>query len=216
MAHVLKGYLYGLSTDDEATAVVKASHAAASGLPATERERGHVAALGHLAEGRWHEAGRVLEDVSIDEPRDALALLAGHQIDFFTGNSRMLRDRISSAMPSWAPGMHGYHSTLAMQAFGFEETGDYTRAEALGRHAIAIEPRDGWAQHAVAHVMEMQCRQRDGISWMRDKPKPGRRTASSRSTIGGIWRCSTMNSARSTRPWRCSTRRSTACIRRSR
>ena len=168
MAHVLKGYLYGLSTDHEATAVVKASHAAASGLPATERERGHVAALGHLAEGRWHEAGRVLEDVTIDEPRDALALLAGHQIDFFTGNSRMLRDRISRAMPSWAPGMQGYHATLAMQAFGFEEMGDYARAEALGRHAIGIEPRDGWAQHAVAHVMEMQCRQRDGISWMRD------------------------------------------------
>ena len=168
MAHVLKGYLYGLSTDHEATAVVKASHAAASGLPATDRERGHVAALGHLAEGRWHEAGRVLEDVTIDEPRDALALLAGHQIDFFTGNSRMLRDRISRAMPSWAPGMRGYHATLAMQAFGFEEMGDYARAEALGRHAIGIEPRDGWAQHAVAHVMEMECRQRDGISWMRD------------------------------------------------
>ena len=110
----------------------------------------------------------MLEDVTIDEPRDALALLAGHQIDFFTGNSRMLRDRIARAMPAWSPGMPGYHATLAMQAFGFEEMGDYARAEALGRHAIELEPRDGWAQHAVAHVMEMQCRQRDGIAWMRD------------------------------------------------
>lgn len=168
MAHVLKGYLFGLSTDHEATPVVKACHAAAAALPATARERGHVAALGHLADGRWHEAGRVLEDVTIDEPRDALGLLAGHQIDFFTGNSRMLRDRIARAMPAWSEGMAGHHATLAMQAFGLEETGDYARAEALGRRAIELEPRDGWAQHAVAHVMEMQCRQRDGIAWMRD------------------------------------------------
>ncbi len=67
----------------------------------------------------------MLEDVTIDEPRDALALLAGHQIDFFTGNSRMLRDRIARAMPAWSEGMAGYHATLAMQAFGFEEMGDY-------------------------------------------------------------------------------------------
>lgn len=168
MAHVLKGYLYGLSTDHEATPIVKECHAAAAKLPATVRERGHVAALGHLAEGRWHEAGRVLEDVTIDAPRDALALLAGHQIDFFTGNSRMLRDRIARALPAWSEGMAGHHATLAMHAFGLEETGDYARAEAEGRRAIELEPRDGWAQHAVAHVMEMQCRQRDGIAWMRD------------------------------------------------
>jgi tetratricopeptide (TPR) repeat protein len=164
---VLKGYLYGLSTDHEATAVALASYEAARNLAATARERGHVAALGHLAQGRWHEAGRVLEDVTIAEPRDALGLLAGHQIDFFTGNSRMLRDRIARAMPAWSKGMAGYHATLAMQAFGFEEMGDYISAEKLGRRAIDLEPRDGWAQHAVAHVMEMQCRQRDGIAWMR-------------------------------------------------
>ena len=69
----------------------------------------------------------------IDEPRDALALQAGHQIDFFTGNSRMLRDRIARAMPAWYDGMPGYHAMLGMQAFGLEEMGDYARAEALGR-----------------------------------------------------------------------------------
>jgi hypothetical protein len=48
--------------------------------------------------------------------------------------------------------------------------GDYAQAEQLGRTAIDIEPRDGWAQHAVAHVMEMQSRQKDGIAWMRANP----------------------------------------------
>ncbi|RNJ44663.1 peptidylprolyl isomerase [Mesorhizobium erdmanii] len=171
MAHVFKGYLFGLATERDATAVARACHEAALPLAATTREEAHVLALGHLANGRWHDAARILEDVAIETPLDALALQVGHQIDFFTGNARMLRDRIARALPSWQSGMPGYHAILGMQAFGLEEMGDYTRAERLGRTAVEIEPRDGWAQHAVAHVMEMQSRQRDGIVWMRANPE---------------------------------------------
>ncbi|MER8407048.1 tetratricopeptide repeat protein [Mesorhizobium sp. M1307] len=171
MAHVFKGYLFGLATEREATAVAKACHEAALPLAATTREQAHVAALDHLADGRWHEAARVLEDIAIEFPLDALAVQTGHQIDFFTGNARMLRDRIGRALPSWQRDMPGYHAILGMQAFGLEEMGDYARAEKLGRTAVDIEPRDGWAQHAVAHVMEMQSRQKDGILWMRANPE---------------------------------------------
>jgi hypothetical protein len=55
-----------------------------------------------------------------------------------------------------------------MHAFGLEETADYAAAERSGRMAVEHERRDAWAQHAVAHVMEMQGRQRDGIAWMTD------------------------------------------------
>ncbi|TGQ65428.1 MAG: tetratricopeptide repeat protein [Mesorhizobium sp.] len=171
MAHVFKGFLFGLATEREATAVAKACHLAALPLAATAREKAHVVALGHLADGRWHDAAKVLEDLSIEFPLDALALLTGHQIDFFTGNARMLRDRIARALPAWQGGMPGYHAVLGMQAFGLEEMGDYARAEKLGRTAVELEPRDGWAQHAVAHVMEMQSRQKDGIAWMRANPE---------------------------------------------
>ena len=167
MAHVLKGYLYGLSTERAAQPVTHACFEAAASATMTPREARHVAALGELAAGRWHAAGAILEDLAIDEPRDALALQAGHQVDFFTGNARMLRDRIARALPAWDEAMPGYHAILGMHAFGLEETADYARAEAQGRRAVELEPRDGWAQHAVAHVLEMQCRQRDGIAWMR-------------------------------------------------
>jgi hypothetical protein len=83
----------------------------------------------------------------------------------------MLRDRIARALPAWNEGMPGYHAVLGMHAFGLEETGDYTRAERQGRKGVELEPRDGWAQHAVAHVMEMQGRQKDGIAWMRANPE---------------------------------------------
>lgn len=167
MAHVFKGFMFGLATEREATAVAADCAVAAERLDATPRERTHAAALAQLAAGRWHRAAALLEDLAIEVPRDALALLSGHQIDFFTGNARMLRDRIARAMPAWSEDMPGYHAILAMRAFGLEENGDYRQAEALGRRAIELQPRDGWAQHAVAHVMEMQSRQRDGILWMR-------------------------------------------------
>jgi hypothetical protein len=167
MAHVLKAWLHLLGTEPGSLSVARKENIAAARTATTDRERGHVAAIGHLVEGRWHAAGRVLEDVTITHPRDALGLLAGHQIDFFTGHSRMLRDRIARAVPAWDKSVPGYHSILGIHAFGLEETGDYARAEAAGRQGIELQPRDGWSQHAVAHVMEMQSRQAEGIAWMR-------------------------------------------------
>jgi tetratricopeptide (TPR) repeat protein len=166
MAHVLKAYLHLLGTEPLALPVARACLAAAD-QAATERERGHVEAVRLLTEGRWRAAGRVLEDVSIAYPCDALALQAGHQIDFFRGDSRMLRDRIARALPDWSKSIPGYHALLGMHAFGLEEMGDYAQAEKHGRQAVELERRDTWAWHAVAHVHEMRNEPREGLAWMR-------------------------------------------------
>lgn len=170
MAHALRAWLHLLGTEPAGIPVARESHAAAAATAGTLHERGHVEAIGHLIDGRWHQASRVLEDVTIEAPRDALGLLAGHQIDFFTGHARMLRDRIARALPAWDRSVPGDHSIIGMHAFGLEETGDYARAEAAGRRGVELEPRDGWSQHAVAHVMEMQNRTADGIAWMTANP----------------------------------------------
>jgi predicted Zn-dependent protease len=78
----------------------------------------------------------------------------------------MLRDRIAQALPYWNHGLPGYGYLLGMQAFGLEETGNYGRAEDVGRHALALDARDPWAVHAVQHVFEMQGRIHDGIEWL--------------------------------------------------
>jgi len=166
MAHVLVAYLNLLGTEPAGLPAAREAHAAAARCPATEREAMHVTAAGALAQGQWHRAGRILEDLSIRHPLDLLALQVGHQIDFFTGHSRMLRDRIARAESHWHAGMPGHHAVLSMLAFGLEETADYVRAETLGRSSVELEPRDGWGWHAVAHVLEMQDRRRDGIAWM--------------------------------------------------
>lgn len=143
MAHVLKAYLHLLGTEPAAIVVARDCLDAAQRLSANARERGHIAAVARMVDGQWHHAGRLLEDVAIDCPRDILALQAGHLADFYVGNSRMLRDRIARALPAWSRDMPGYHAVLGMHAFGLEETADYGRAEAQGRAAVELEPRDG-------------------------------------------------------------------------
>ena len=169
MGHVLLAYMYLLSTERVAVAVGRHALEQASRESASSNEQGHLAAVEHLVHGRWHAAARVLEDLSLDHPHDALALQAGHLIDFYTGNARMLRDRIARALPQWSPGMPGHHALLGMHAFGLEETSDYAAAERAGRQALELEPLNAWAHHAVAHVMEMQNRRAEGIVWMRNR-----------------------------------------------
>jgi len=167
MAHALRAYLHLLGTEPEGLPVARASLDAATGLPANDRERYHLEAVRQIADGRWRDAARILEDLSAEYPRDALALQAGHVVDFYIGDSRMLRDRIARALPHWDASLPGYHAVIGMHAFGLEETGDYAQAERQGRLSVELEPRDSWGQHAVAHVLEMTNRPRDGIAWMR-------------------------------------------------
>ncbi|KNZ34489.1 MAG: peptidylprolyl isomerase [Methylibium sp. NZG] len=166
MAHVLKAWMHLLATEPKLVPVAVACLDAADALDADDRERAHISAARALAQGRWHEAGLRLEDLSARWPLDALALQAGHQIDFFRGDSRMLRDRIARALPAWDSSVPGWHAVLGMHAFGLEETSDYAAAQSQGERAVALQPRDSWAWHAVAHVHEMRNAVGDGIAWL--------------------------------------------------
>lgn len=170
MAHVLKAYLFLLGTEPAGLPVAQECHAAAARFADDDRERGHAEAIRLLVDGRWRAAGRVLEDVSVAYPRDALALQAGHSIDFFRGDSRMLRDRIARALPAWSVSIPGYPALLGMHAFGLEEMGDYAAAEKQGRAAVELDRRNTWAWHAVAHAYEMRNQPKEGLAWMNSDP----------------------------------------------
>src|SRR5262245_10839812 len=78
MSHVRRACLLLMSTERGGFAMARDSLAAGAPFADTPRERGHAVAIGHLVAGRWHEAARVLQRVSIDHPRDLLALQVGH------------------------------------------------------------------------------------------------------------------------------------------
>ena len=166
IGHTLRAWLHLLGTESSALATARDEAQAAARHAATERERMHAQAAALVAAGRWREGARLLEDLSAQHPRDLLALQAGHQLDFFLGDSRMLRDRIARVRPHWNDAMPAHHAVLGMHAFGMEECGDYAQAERVGRRAIELQPRDTWAWHAVAHVHEMRNAPPDGIVWL--------------------------------------------------
>jgi tetratricopeptide (TPR) repeat protein len=166
MAHIAKAYLLAMTAEPAATRHAQTIVEAAKSLRLDERARAHGAALEQVFQGEWTQAAIALDRLGHRYPHDLLALQCGHLIDFFRANARNLRDRIARVLPSWSPSTPGYAVVLGMYAFGLEECGDYARAEDQGRAAIALQPLDCWAQHAVAHVMEMQGRAEDGVRWM--------------------------------------------------
>jgi tetratricopeptide (TPR) repeat protein len=169
MAHVLKGYMHVLGSNPRVAKVGGQCLKAVAACETNARERRHAAALTALVAGPndFESAASLLAEAAAEDPRDIVALQIGQTLDFLLGDSARLRDRIAAALPAWTPDMPGYHAIQGMLAFGLEETGDYAEAEAAGRLALDLEPRNGWARHAVAHVMEMQDRRRDGIAFMR-------------------------------------------------
>ena len=166
MAAILKAHLLALATEPAAAAEAQRIVAGLRERPVGEREASHLAVLDELLRGDWTRAALRMDAHNARWPRDLVALQVGHVLDFFRGNARDLRDRIARALPAWSPDLPGHGVVHGMYAFGLEECGDYARAEEYGRRAVAVEPRDCWAHHAVAHVMEMQGRAEDGIGWM--------------------------------------------------
>jgi tetratricopeptide (TPR) repeat protein len=134
-----------------------------------DRERRHARALKRWAAGDWEGHRAELDRLLAVWPRDLLALQVGHVADFFHGDRDNLRGRVARALPAWNRGDEGYGFLLGMQAFGLEECGAYGEAEEAGRRAQELEADDCWAQHALAHVMEMQARQEEGIAFMAER-----------------------------------------------
>ena len=85
---------------------------------------------------------------------------------FFLGRSAAIRDCAARVLPAWDRDNPLASFVLGLYAFGLEETGDLKRAEDFGREALARNPRDAWATHALAHVMETANRHEEGVAFL--------------------------------------------------
>jgi tetratricopeptide (TPR) repeat protein len=166
--HVLRAGAICMATqrDFEPELVKSVEAAEALAGKANARERGHIRAARAWLDGDFAGATERWGDVAIEHPRDLLAVQLAHLGDFFNGNGPLQRDRVARVLPSWDKSVPGYGYVLGMYAFGLEEMGEYARAEDAGHQALALNRRDPWAVHAVAHVYEMQARLADGIQFL--------------------------------------------------
>ena len=166
--HCLRAALIVLADHAAARSTLTASLTAieAASADADESARRHADAARAWLEGNPGLAAERYGAIVIDWPRDILALVVAHALDFRLGQRRMLGDRIAHVLPAWDAAAPGYASVLAMYAFGLEENGQYDRAEKIARRALALDPRLPAAIHVISHVMEMQGRTREGLAFL--------------------------------------------------
>jgi tetratricopeptide (TPR) repeat protein len=168
LAHCLKGYFAMLLYKQ--AAVPSAAEAARTARrfteKATARERMHVDALDAWVTGDLARLFAIWEEILATHPTDVLAFRLAHYKYFWTGRAREMLSSVERIVPKWSRELPHYGTVLGCRCFALEECGEYAAAEPAGRAAVELDPSDLWAAHAVAHVMEMQGRQRDGIAWL--------------------------------------------------
>ena len=133
-------------------------------LNATARERAHVDALDAWIAGDIDRSLAIWNDIVAQHPMDLLAFRLAHFNNFWLGRPEAMRASAEQVLPKWDRDLPGYGTILSCRSFANEECGNHAVAEGAGWQALEIDPADFWGIHAVAHVMEMQGRQSEGVA----------------------------------------------------
>ncbi len=132
---------------------------------ATEREKAHIAAVRSLVEGEFEDAARKWDTIAIAHPSDLVAIKLAHDVCLHIGDDDIRLPSARRVVDSGA--FEGDERATAVVnanlAFALEEVGQYEEAEHWGRAALAAEPTDLWARHALAHVYEATRRHEDAL-----------------------------------------------------
>lgn len=167
LGHVLKGAfaMLAFNAAHVPAARAAAAEAARHAAGATTRERAHIAALAAWAEGELDRALATWRHILSAHPHDVLAFRLHHFLAFWLGRPGEMAASAEAVRPAWNAAVPAFPAMLGCFAFAAEECGDQAAAERDGRAAVAADPRDLWAAHAVAHVLEMTGREAEGIAW---------------------------------------------------
>lgn len=115
----------------------------------SERERGQVQAIRLWMAGQAEEAEQAMRAQLAAFPRDVIVVQRLYYLWFWQGRFPDMLDLTTALLPRYAddPFVHGLH------AFALEEAGRCDEAIRAAETAIALEPHDAWAVHALAHAL---------------------------------------------------------------
>lgn len=144
------------------TAGTQLARAAERSADMTDRERAWLAAMRAWHDGALDGTAVAFEALVRAWPSDLFAGKLAQLAYFNLGDPEGML-RIADVI---APANRESGYVRGMRAFALEETNRLDEAEDEARRAVAMNRKDPWAHHAVAHVMETQGRLDDGIAWM--------------------------------------------------
>lgn len=169
-AHALRGFASVVLARSECMAAARGhlalARTALGHRTPTIDEIALVEALALAVEGRLAASADRLEMRLAAAPDVLLLIKLSQALRFMRGDLAGMARLTTATIARVLPSMAGYGFVLGCHAFAQEESGDYARAERIGRAAVEREPHDAWGLHAVAHVYEMTGRPADGIAWL--------------------------------------------------
>jgi hypothetical protein len=168
IAHCLKGYLLLSAANPAHNQQIAASLSTAetNAGALTQREKLHVAAFAAWAHGELDRSFAIWRQILDATPTDLLAFRICDTTWFRHGQTAKIREQADRIAPRWSPDLPGYDLMQCVWAFAHEETGDYAAAERAVDAAWDRDPTNYFAHHVKAHVLEMDCRPREGCDWL--------------------------------------------------
>jgi len=161
-------WMFSESPEGPPKARLHLARARAAGLPTTAREQHLAEAIARWVEGDLAGALALHAALAVAHPRDLAAIKLGQYHAFNLGNAPTL---LKLALPAVAaapevPAVHG------LAAFGWEQCHRLDRAEDSARLALAGQPDEPWAQHALAHVMLTDGRLAESAALLQQQSEP--------------------------------------------
>jgi tetratricopeptide (TPR) repeat protein len=168
MGHCLKAYLLLIAANPanrpQIDATLAAAHAGAANI--TPRERMHLAAADAWHRGSLDESFSIWGQILDAAPTDLLAFRISDTIWFRHGQTQPILEQVDRVTPRWSVDLPGYDCAQTIWAFAHEEVGDTKPAERAIDAALARDPTNYFAHHVKAHIMDTDCRAREGSDWL--------------------------------------------------